>query len=87
MKIPRVEENSGKMVNVHLAKHKGKVGTFVYLVDSKEGLLHTKPLCLIYSRYFPGFFNWLQEKLREDRRLTNVVPQLRNSEEGNHILS
>lgn len=63
MKLPGVEENSEKMVNVHLAKDEGKVGTLIYLVDSKGRLLDTEPLCLIYSRYFPGFFNWLQEKL------------------------
>jgi len=78
MKLPGVEEKRGKLVNVHLGKHKGKFGTTVYLVDNKGRLLHTEPLCLIYSGYFPGFFNWLQEKFREDRRLTNVLPQMRN---------
>lgn len=82
MKLPGVKENSGKMVDVHLSRHKGKVGTTVYLVDSKGRLLHTEPLCLIYSRYFPGFFNWLQEKFKEDKKLTNVLPQMRNSEGG-----
>lgn len=80
MKLPGVEENSGKMVDVHLAKHKGKFGTHVYLVDSKGRLLHTEPLCLIYSSYFPRFFNWLNEKFMDDRRLGNVLPQMRNSD-------
>lgn len=65
-----------------LVKDEGKVGTLVYLVDSKGRLLNTEPLCLIYSAYFPAFFNWLQQKFREDRRLTNVLPQMRNSEGG-----
>jgi hypothetical protein len=82
MKIPRVEENGEKMVNVRLAKDEGKIGTLVYLVDSKGSLLNAEPLCLIYIRCFPGFFSWLQEKFREDRRLTNVLPQMRNSEGG-----
>ena len=78
MKLPGVKENSGKMVDVHLVKNRGKFGTTVYLVDRKGRLLHTEPLCLIYSGYFPGFFNWLQEKFREDRRLTNVLPKVQN---------
>jgi len=61
-----------------LAKDEGEVGTLVYLVDSKGRVLDTEPFCLIYSRYFPGFFNWLQEKFREDRRLTNALSQMRN---------
>ena len=80
MKLPGVKEERGKLVNVHLDKHKGKFGTTVYLVDRKGRLLHTEPLCLIYSGYFPGFFNWLQEKFKEDRRLTNALPQMRNSD-------
>ena len=78
MKAPGVKEDGEKLVDVHLAKKKSKFGTSVYLVDSKGRLLHTEPLCLIYSGYFPGFFNWLQEKFKEDRRLTNALPQVRN---------
>lgn len=80
MKLSGVEEKTGKLLNVHLDKLKGKFGTTVYLVDIKGRLLHTEPLCLIYSGYFPGFFTWLQEKFREDSRLTNVLPQVRKSE-------
>jgi len=71
MKVPGVKEDSEKL-------KESKFGTSVYLIDSKGKLLHTEPLCLIYSGYFPGFFNWLQEKFKEDRRLTNVLPQMRN---------
>ena len=78
MKAPGVKEDSGKLVDVSLAKKESKFGTSVYLVDNKGRLLHTEPLCLIYSGYFPGFFNWLQEKFKEDRRLTNALPQMRN---------
>ena len=65
-----------------MIKDDGKVGTLVYLVDSKGRPVDTEPLCLIYSGYFPGFFTWLQEKFREDSRLTNVLPQMRKSEGG-----
>ena len=65
-----------------MTKDEGKTGTLVYLADSKGRLLNTEPLCLIYSTYFPGFFNWLQEKFREDSRLTNFLPQMGNSEGG-----
>lgn len=61
-----------------MTKDEGKAGTLVYVVDSKGTLLNAEPLCLIYTTYFPGFFNWLQEKFREDRRLTNAVLQMRD---------
>jgi len=57
-----------RIIDAYVRKGKEKLGaTPVFITDKEGNLLNTEPLCVIYEKYFPWFFRWLEKKFEEDR--------------------
>lgn len=45
----------------------------VYLFSEDGLLLNTEPICTIYTKFHPWFFDWLRKKFEEDRNVPKTT--------------